>query len=497
MADPARDRLGFPAGELRERTTRGALLNGAFVGGAELLLVIQGIVVTAILGPEAIGLYGAVSATAVTITNLKRVGIDEEFVRQSEAEQEEEFQRAFTLDLSLSFVLAFLIAAVAPFVALAYGDDRLLALTLAVSYLPVAFSLQAPTWIFFRRMDFLRQRLLLAIVPVVTFAVTVPLAVAGVGVWSLVIGPFVANATAAMVAIQVSPYPLRIRRDRTTWSRYLRFSWPIFVSVLALLIVLQGQVLAFDVAEGLAAAGYITLAVTLTRYADRVDRILTSTIYPAICAVQDRPATLAELWTKSNRLGLVWVIPFCAGLVLFTPDLVEFVLGDEWEPAVGLIQGMAVAAGLQQLGYNWFSFYRAANNPRPQAVESVVMVGSFLLLAVPGLFAWGFDGFVAGRIAGVLLMLAVRRHYVRDLLPGARLGRLAGRALAPALGAVACVVALRLVLWGDRDGAQAAAEIVLFVVASTALTWAVERVLLREMSGYLRRAPTSAPVPTA
>ncbi len=41
------------------------------------------------------------------------------------------------------------------------------------------------------------------------------------------------------------------------------------------------------------------------------------------------------------------------------------------------------------------------------------MVGSFLLLAVPGLFAWGFDGFVAGRIAGVLLMLAVRRHFVR------------------------------------------------------------------------------------
>ena len=420
----------------RERTTRGALLNGAFVGGAELLLVIQGIVVTAILGPEAIGLYGAVSATAVTITGLKRVGIDEEFVRQAEAEQEEEFQRAFTLDLSLSVVLAFLIAAAAPFVALAYGDDELLALTLAVSYLPVAFSLQAPTWIFFRRMDFLRQRLLLAIVPVVTFAVTVPLAIAGVGVWSLVIGPFVANATAAVVAITVSPYPLRIRRDRTTWSRYLRFSWPIFVSVLALLVVLQGQVLAFDLAEGLAAAGYITLAVTLTRYADRVDRILTSTIYPAICAVQDRPATLAELWTKSNRLGLVWVIPFCAGLVLFTPDLVEFVLGDDWEPAVGLMQGMAVAAGLQQLGYNWFSFYRAANNPRPQAVESVVMVGSFLLLAVPGLFAWGFDGFVGGRIAGVLLMLAVRRHYVRELLPGVRLGRLAARALAPVLGAV-------------------------------------------------------------
>ena len=49
--------------------------------------------------------------------------------------------------------------------ALGYGDDRLLALTLAVSYLPVAFSLQAPQWIFFRRMDFLRLRLLQFSIP--------------------------------------------------------------------------------------------------------------------------------------------------------------------------------------------------------------------------------------------------------------------------------------------------------------------------------------------
>jgi O-antigen/teichoic acid export membrane protein len=497
MADPARDRLGFPAAELRERTTRGALLNGAFVGGAELLLVAQGLVVTAILGPEAIGLYGAVSATAVTITGLKRVGIDEEFVRQSEGEQEEEFQRAFTLDLYLSLVLALVIAAAAPFVALAYGDDRLLALTLAVSYLPVAFSLQAPTWIFFRRMDFLRQRLLQVIVPVVTVAVTVPLAVAGVGVWSLVIGPFVANVTAAIAAIAVSPYRLRIRRDRATWSRYLRFSWPIFASVFTLLVVLQGQVLAFDIAEGLAAAGFITLAATLTRYADRVDRILASTIYPAICAVQDRPATLAELFAKSNRLGLAWVVPFCAALVLFAPDLVEFVIGDDWEPAVGLLQGLAVAAGLQQLGYNWFSFYRAAGNPQPQAVESAVMLGSFLLLAVPGLFAWGFDGFVAGRIAGAVLVLGVRRHYVRALMPGVALMRLAVRALAPVAGAAVAVMAVRLALWGERDAAQAIAEVAVFVVATAGLTWLFERGLLREAGGYLRRAPAAAPVPTA
>ena len=53
--------------------------------------------------------------------------------------------------------------------AIVYGEDELLALTLAVAYMPLAFALQAPTWIFFRRMDFLRQRLLLAVGPVVMF----------------------------------------------------------------------------------------------------------------------------------------------------------------------------------------------------------------------------------------------------------------------------------------------------------------------------------------
>ena len=39
-----------------------------------------------------------------------------------------------------------------------YDDDRLLPLTLAVAYLPLAFALQAPQWIFFRRMDYVRLR---------------------------------------------------------------------------------------------------------------------------------------------------------------------------------------------------------------------------------------------------------------------------------------------------------------------------------------------------
>ena len=170
---------------------------------------------------------------------------------------------------------------------------------------------------------------------------------------------------------------------------------------------------------------------------------------------------------------MIWSVPFCAGIVLFAPDLVEFVLGDEWEPAVVLLQGLAVATALQQLGFNWFSFYRARGDSRPQAVEAGVMAVAFLALAVPGLALWGATGFVVGRGLVSLAMLVVRARYVHRLLPGVRLwvlgaarrcargrgGRGRARAAARALGrwAAALAGAVRAGALPRRDRARHAA----------------------------------------
>ena len=481
------ERLAFPRSELRGRTARGGLLNALFLGGGEGLALVQGLIVTALLGPVAIGLYGIVTVTAMTVVQLRRVGIDEAFVAQSESDQEEEFQKAFSLELTIGVLFSLGLCALAPLLALAYGEERLFALTLAVAYLPIAFALQAPQWIFFRRMDFLRLRLLQFSIPAVTFAVTVPLAAVTESVWALVVGPLAGNTVAVLAALAVSPYRLRLRFERAALRRYLGFSWPIFATAGATLLVLQGQVFAFDLDAGLAAAGYVTLAATLTRYADRADQIVATTIYPAICAVQDRPATQRELFVKSSRVTMLWALPFCAALVLFAPALVDGVLGREWAPAVLVVQGLAAAAALQQVGYGWFSFYRARGEPRPQAVESAAMALAFLGLAVPGLFLFGVEGFVAGRIATSLAMLAVRRHYVRRLFAGLELTRVALRGGAPVAASALAALAVRELL-----DPGALLELGVFAAVTAAVAWLLERSLLRELLAYVRGRGTIA-----
>src|SRR3954447_22716806 len=141
---------------LRARTARGGVVNAAFLSGAEALVLVQGLLATALLGPDAIGLYGVVTTTAMTIVALRRVGIDEAFVATEADDEALEFQRALTVELTLGLLGALLVALCAPLLAAAYDDSRLLALTLAVTYLPVAFALQAPQWVFFKRMHYVR-----------------------------------------------------------------------------------------------------------------------------------------------------------------------------------------------------------------------------------------------------------------------------------------------------------------------------------------------------
>ena len=487
-------RFGFPAAELRRRTLRGAAVTGAFLAAIDGLVLIQGLVVTRLLGPEAIGLYGVVSTTVISLIALKRIGIDEAFVAQEEPDQEAEFQHAFTLELILAAAMTALICVLAPLVAAVYRDGRLTALMLGLAYLPLAFALQAPLWIFFRRMEYSRQRSLQAIQPLVSFVVTIALAAAtDLGVWSLIVGQVAGYAVAVSVTVRVSPYRLALRLDRAVAARYVRFSGPILLTVLATLIVAQGQTLLYKLDRGLTEVGFLTLAVTLTRYIDRADQIVTATIYPAICAIQDRTRALEELFEKSNRATLIWVMPYATGIVLFAPDLTHFVLGRRWDGAVVLLQGLAIVGAITQLGFNWFSFFRARGETRPPAIEALTGTAAFLALCVPALLVWGPQGFVAGRVAGALLTLAVRRHLSRRLLPRVSYLRLLVPSLVPLVLAGAAVGALRLALWGERRTAgQSVAELVLFCGVYAAAVLRRERELLGELLGALRSRRVAA-----
>jgi hypothetical protein len=119
------------------------------------------------------------------------------------------------------------------------------------------------------------------------------------------------------------------------------------------------------------------------------------------------------------------------------------------------------------------------------AVLGPIVLGAFLVFVVPGIVAFGLDGFAAGMALTTLVSLAVRTYFLSRLFPAFRMLAHAARAIAPTLPAVAATLALRAVT-PSHSATAAAAQLALYVAVTVGATWVLERPLLREAASYLR-----------
>ena len=479
-------------GSLREHAARGTLINSAFLIGLSLLGLVKGFVLAGFLSRADYGIWGILAVSLGTLLWLKHVGISDKYVQQDEDDQEAAFHRAFTLELLFTGAFVVLLTVSLPLYALLYGEPELIAPGLVAILALVAGIFQTPVWVFYRRMQFGRQRLLQAVDPVVGFVASLVLAVAGAGYWALV-GGLVAGAWAsAIAAIVYSPFKLRLRYDAGTLRTYLSFSWPLFVSSGAAVVMAQGATLAADGHLGLAAVGALALAANISAFTDRVDQIVTGTLYPAICAVKDRTALLYESFVKSNRLALLWAVPFGIAVTLFCSDLVAFAIGERWRPAVTVLQVYGLAAAINHVGFNWDAYFRAREDTKPIAVASTAAMVAFLLTGIPLLLLYDLPGFAVGVAVQGLVHLCFRAYYLQRLFHGFGFVRHAVRAFLPTLPAAALVLGLRALESGDRTLGLALAELGVYVLATAAATWYFESPLLREALGYLSRRTAQA-----
>ncbi|MFL5895595.1 MAG: oligosaccharide flippase family protein [Thermoleophilaceae bacterium] len=475
---------------LREHAARGTMTNTLFMIGLSLLSFVRAFILAHFLSRSDYGVWGILVVSLGTILWLKQVGIGDKYIQQDDPDQEVAFQRAFTLELAFTGILMVVLALLVPFFALIYNQWQLIVPGLVILLVLPAGALQAPVWVFYRNMQYVRQRVLQAIDPVVGFVVAIAFAAAGAGYWAIAAGVLAGTWAAAIATTISSPYRLRLRFDVGTLRSYASFSWPLFVANGASLVIAQSAVIAGNAKLGLAGVGVVSLASSITSFTNRVDGLVTGTLYPAICAVRDKLELLKESFVKSNRLALMWAMPFGIGLSLFCGDLVHFGLGEKWRPAVTLLQVYGVNAAIAHVGFNWDAYMRAVGRTRAIAVASVASMVTFVVLGLPLLLRYGLSGLAAGVVLQTLAHLVCRAYYLRQLFEGFDYLRHAMRAMLPTVPAVAVVFAIRALETGHRTLGVAGAELVAYLAVTAAATWVIERQLLREAVGYVlsRRA---------
>jgi O-antigen/teichoic acid export membrane protein len=267
-------------------------------------------------------------------------------------------------------------------------------------------------------------------------AVTVALALVGLGPMSLALGRLTGCLAAVVLLIRFSPEPLRFGFSRKQARALLRFGLPLAGSGGIAFAIANLDQLVVGRTLGVTALGFFVLASNFSNwpasaFSEPISRVAPSTLARL---QHDRPAMRNGF---ESMLALVSAVtmPVCFVLAGSAEPLVRLVYGTRWLPAGRPLAVLAVLAGLQiffQLTFDYFVVLA-----KPRVIFTLQLV--WLAVLVPSLIAGARVGGTFGvALAELAVAVAVPLPwYLVELRNAGSKGRvLAGRVGLPLAGAL-------------------------------------------------------------
>ena len=240
---------------------------------------------------------------------------------------------------------------------------------------------------------------------VVSTGVTIALAVAGQGAWSLAIGYLAGNIATTVVVWVMAPDRPRPGWDATLVPELLSFGLPLAGASRLGCAALPAGTGRGGAELGALALGFYTLAFNLSSWPVSVFSLAVRRVaLAAFARIADDRQALADGVARSVALLLAVTLPVCTMLALLAEPLIKVVYGDKWAPAAQVLQWLAVlgaARVMAELGYDLLVALA-----RSRAV--LWIQGVWLLLLVPGVIAGArLDGVRGAAAAQALVACAV------------------------------------------------------------------------------------------
>ena len=290
---------------------------------------------------------------------------------------------------------------------------------------------------------------------------SVGLAVAGMGVWSLVWGQIVGLAAWVGVLWWVQQWRPRRHWPRSLMVPMLRYGRDIVaVNILAAVLhhadlIVVGRMLGVT-ALGLYQIASKVPAMTITVLMWGVNKVL----FPVFSRLHKAGDDLATSYVGALRAISLITIPAGAGLVLLAGPIVLVCFGEQWLGSVPILQALAVYTALRSIGSHAGDVLKATG--RPGLLATLGLVKGALLL--PALVIAGSHGTaaVAWTLTSVTVVTVLLNLLVVCRLIGVGWREVAG-ALLPAVASSAVLVTAVRLLQLSLLGRPPALELLLSV----------------------------------
>jgi O-antigen/teichoic acid export membrane protein len=373
------------------RTVRGMFwAYGSYVGtrGASLLAIA---ILTRIISPADFGLVALAGTFMTFLDMLQGLGVGNALVVVKAEEVEAQAETAFVVSVVVGLVLSLITAGIAPAAAALFHQPRLYAVMPVLGLTFFLYALGSTHYaLATKRMDF-RSRMSAELADAfVRGGVGVTLALAGAGVWSLVIGYSAGNIAMDVVLWRLVPWRPRLRPQRRHLRALLAFGGATTAVGIMAAFLAEFDNLVIGRVLGVAQLGYYSIATKLPfLFIISVAAVAGEVLFPAFATLGGEDMRRAFL-TALRYTGVV-ALPLTAILATLAEPITLAVFGPYWRPAVAASQVLCLWAVMSPISMVCGNAFKSRGRADlvlllaiPQA--AAIIVGS-LLLARRGIVA--------------------------------------------------------------------------------------------------------------
>lgn len=462
---------------------------------SQVVTLVQTLVLARLLTPAEVGLFAAGTVLMAFLTDVSEGGMRAGLVHR-ETRLDEAAETVFRATAAAGAVLAVGAVLTAPVIGLVFGDPA--AGLVAATSAGVLFlhSLTNVPEALLQRQFSVKRRLIVGPLNSVTFAaVSVGFALAGYGVWSLVIASYAHYLVwVTSLWILCGWRPLRTGFSTELWRELRRYGFPLVAGLVAARVqsivesVVVGRVLST------AALGHYRYGVRISRVpVSAIIEVTANALFPAFSRLAAEPARLRAKYLQALGAVLVVAVVLSGLMVAVGEPAVVVLLGEPWRGAgvaVVAMAGLGVGKALTSVSeeaikgcgrtrlLNWLT-----------ATELTVGIAALALVIPFGLFGVGLAISITS-LAGAVLMLCMARHVV-----GVTAGQIARIVVPPLIAGTAAVVAtwllehevLRSATRGLAGVGTLAVDAAAFGVVYVGVLWLIAPASVKALVSVVRR----------
>lgn len=351
---------------------------------AKMISPITTMILARILAPEVFGAVAMITMVISFADMFTDAGFQKYLVQHEFKDDDEKYKNinvAFWTNIVISFLLWGIIVVFGEPIARLVGNPGLgSVIAIACIQLPITSFSSIQMALYRRDFDFKTLfwvRLVSISIPLV---VTIPLALGGLGYWSLIIGTISGQLSNAIILTFKSKwkpkwfYSIGILREM--------FSFSIWTLIESISIWLTAWVDAFIIGSSLSSY-YLGLYMTSTTLVNALMAIITASTVPVLFStlsrLQNDPIKFERIYFTTQRLASIFIFPLGIGIFLYSDFATQVLLGNQWGEASHVIGIWALTSSIVIVfGHYCSEVYRSKGRPKlsflAQILHLIVLV---------------------------------------------------------------------------------------------------------------------------